>query len=198
ACLLAFIYFAEDSYWLRVSIEDDDKERASPMGRPDYDRHTAGWSWRRGCGAESSASHDRARRTASSRSATALCRLAFRHVPAFQHGYISRPRMGRSYLPAESVSSHRSRYRSMGRGGTVCQHDLGMPDHPASRWVLYLADEDGGGKRGADVTFNRRGARLCKLVPQGRSPSGALLFHPVAARRYPPFQRHSSEDRAHQ
>ena len=32
----------------------------------------------------------------------------------------------------------------MSRGGAVRQYGLGMPDDPASRWLLYLADEDCG------------------------------------------------------
>jgi len=36
----------------------------------------------------------------------------------------------------------------MGRGGAVGEHDLGVPDDPASRWVLHLADKIGSGKRG--------------------------------------------------
>jgi len=42
----------------------------------------------------------------------------------------------------------------MGCGGAVGQHDLGLPDDPASRWLLHMADKDGGGRRGADIAFD--------------------------------------------
>ena len=63
----------------------------------------------------------------------------------------------------------------MGRGA-VGRHDLGLPDDPASRWLLLMADKNWGGKRGADVAFDRRRARLCGLVPRGGPAGGALLF----------------------
>jgi alpha-L-fucosidase len=39
----------------------------------------------------------------------------------------------------------------MGRGGAVGRHDLGLPDDPASRWLLHMADKDKGSKRRADI-----------------------------------------------
>ena len=51
----------------------------------------------------------------------------------------------------------------MGRCGAVGRHDLGLPDDPASRWLLHLADKDIGGKRRADIAFARRCAGLREL-----------------------------------
>ena len=75
---------------------------------------------------------------------------------------------------------------------------MGLPDDPASRWLLHLADKDIGGKRRADIAFARRCAGLREFISQGRPAGGPLLFDLVAARRYPPFQHHSGQGKAHQ
>src|SRR6266853_4713843 len=69
----------------------------------------------------------------------------------------------------------------MGRGGAVGEHDLELPDDPTSRWVLPVADKDGGGKRGSDAVFDRRRARLCQFLPQGW-PAGGLYYSILSLR----------------